>query len=70
MKAPKNGGSAVKDCRRGGHRSARSEAEEDWEEAAKAAWPRSLTARGDVSPQPSSSGCAEDVVTGRWERLQ
>ncbi len=39
MKAPKHGGSAVKDCRRGGHRSARSEAEEDREGAAKAAWP-------------------------------
>jgi hypothetical protein len=56
MKAPKNGGRAVKDCRRGGHRSARSEAKEDREEAAKAAWPRSLTAWGEFPPYSINEG--------------
>jgi hypothetical protein len=51
MKAPKNGGGAVKNCRRGGHRSARSEAEEEREEAAEVAWTRSLTARGQSPPE-------------------
>src|ERR1700722_4910546 len=45
MKAPKTGvGGQEPPC--GGHRSARSAAEEDWEEAVTAARPRFLTARG------------------------
>src|ERR1700722_14132277 len=45
MKAPKTGvGGQEPPC--GGHRSARSAAQEDWEEAVTAARPRFLTARG------------------------
>ena len=63
LKAPKSGGRAVKDCRRGGHRSARSAAEEDREGAAKAAWPRSLIGPGGIPPHSSRTGCAGGVVT-------
>jgi hypothetical protein len=65
MTAPKNEGRAVKDGRSGGHRSARSEAKEDREGAAKAAWPRSLTVRGEVPPKELKESLSVRYLTWR-----
>jgi hypothetical protein len=66
-------GRGVRDLRSSeseGHRSARSEAKEDWEGAAKAARPRILhgTGRGNP-PRSSTTGCAERVRTQRMRAL-
>ncbi len=53
------GGKAVKDGRRGGHQSARSEAEEDWEEAAIVRRRLVLDGLGDSPPNSSKRFRAE-----------
>jgi hypothetical protein len=67
MKVAKNGGRTVKDYRRGWHRSARSEAEEDREDAAKAARPRSLTERRE-SPLHQELAAPKASLRDRRER--